>query len=133
MTDRETVQRWVAAYEPAWRTPGTAGLAVLFSPDATYLLSPYEEPIAGLVQISRMWEDERDGPDEIFALTSEIVAVETRTAVVRVDVRYGDPVRQEYRDLWVMTFDSAGTCQSFEEWPFWPGRPYSAHGTDSAP
>ena len=55
------------------------------------------------------------------------------TAVVRVDVRYGDPVRQEYRDLWVMTFDSAGTCQSFEEWPFWPGRPYSAHGTDSAP
>jgi ketosteroid isomerase-like protein len=133
VTDRETVQRWVAAYETAWRTPGTAGLAVLFSPDATYLLSPYEEPIAGLDQISRMWEDERDGPDEIFALTSEIVAVETRTAVVRVDVRYGDPVRQEYRDLWVMTFDSAGTCQSFEEWPFWPGRPYSAHGTDSAP
>ena len=133
MTDRETVQRWVAAYETAWRTPGTAGLAVLFAPDATYLLLPYEEPLAGLDQISRMWEVERDGPDEIFVFTSEIVAVETATAVVRVEVSYGDPVRQEYRDpLWVMTFDSAGSA-SLSRSAILAGRPYSARGTGNAP
>ncbi len=83
-------------------------------------------PSPGLTRSAGCGKTSAYGPDEIVALTSEIVAVETATAVVRVEVRYGDPVRQEYRDLWVMTFDSAGRCRSFEEWPFWPGRPYSA-------
>jgi hypothetical protein len=47
-------------------------------------------------------------------------------AVVRLDVRYGEPVRQEYRDLWVLTFAADGRCRSFEEWPFWPGKPRAA-------
>jgi ketosteroid isomerase-like protein len=125
MPDRETVRRWVTGYESAWRTPGTAALADLFTPDATYLQSPYEEAISGLEQIGRMWEDEREGPDEIFSLVSEIIAVDGDTGVVRAEVRYGDPVHQEYRDLWIMRFDQAGRCSSFEEWPFWPGRPYT--------
>ncbi len=124
--DHETVSGWVSAYESAWRMAGTAGLAELFTPDATYLLSPYEEPVEGLENISRMWEDEREGPDEVFTLTGEIVAVEEATAVVRVEVRYGAPVRQEYRDLWIIEFDCAGKCRAFEEWPFWPGRSYTA-------
>jgi ketosteroid isomerase-like protein len=129
MPDHETVKRWVAAYESAWRTPGTGALVELFSPDATYLQSPYQEPVTGLDQIAGMWEDEREGPDEIFTLTAEAVAVEDDTAVVRAEVRYGDPVRQEYRDLWIMRFDDSGRCSSFEEWPFWPGRPYTAGGS----
>src|SRR5262249_55508988 len=100
-----------------------------FAPEATYLQSPYEEPIAGLDQIGRMWEHEREGPGEVFTTTSEVVALEADTAVVRVEVHYGDPVQQEYRNLWVIRFDGAGRCRSFEEWPFWPGRPYAA--TDS--
>jgi hypothetical protein len=64
-------------------------------------------------------------------MTSEIIAVEGATAVVRVEVFYGDPVRQEYRDLWVVGFADDGRCVSFEEWPFWPGQPYAtATGED---
>jgi hypothetical protein len=40
--------------------------------------------------------------------------------VARVEVRYGDPVGQQYRDLWVVRFDDAGRCIAFEGWPFWP-------------
>ncbi|MEK8104631.1 hypothetical protein NKG94_04515 [Micromonospora sp. M12] len=58
----------------------------------------------------------------MFQLTTEIVAVEGDTAVSRQEVRYGDPVDQEYRDLWVMRFADDGRCRSFEEWPFWPGQ-----------
>lgn len=89
-------------YESAWRTPGTHGLATLFSEDATYLHSPYAEPVVGLAQIRNMWDEERDGADEVFTIGSEIVAVEGDTAVVRAVVRYGDPIRQEYTDLWVL-------------------------------
>jgi hypothetical protein len=51
-----------------------------------------------------MWEAERDGPDEAFRMTSEVVAADGDTAVVRVQVSYGDPVRQEFRDLWIVRF-----------------------------
>jgi hypothetical protein len=122
--DRASVSRWLAGYEKAWRTPGTEGLAALFSSDATYLQSPYEEPVTGLDAIARMWERERSGPDEVFTLTSDIVAVDAPAAVVRAHVRYGDPVVQEYRDLWVIRFAGDGRCGWFEEWPFWPERPY---------
>lgn len=126
MTDRPAVHAWIAAYEHAWRTPGTDELSALFTLDATYLQSPYEEPVVGVEAIGRMWEAEREGPDEVFTLSTEVVAVEGRTAVVRAEVRYGQPVRQEYRDLWILRLEADGRCSWFEEWPFWPDRPYSA-------
>jgi hypothetical protein len=92
----------------------------------TYLQSPYEQPVTGVDAIRRMREDERKGPDEVFTLATDIVAVEGPVAVVRAEVRYGDPPAQEYRDLWVIRLAGDGRCTWFEEWPYWPGRPYSA-------
>ena len=126
VTDRATVSRWLAGYEDAWRAPGTAGLADLFTGDATYLKSPYEQPLAGLDAIKRMWEEEREGPDEVFALVTDILAVEGPTAVVRAEVRYGDPRCREYRDLWVIRLAGDGRCTWFDEWPYRPEHPHSA-------
>jgi len=124
--DRDQVAHWITAYEAAWRAPGTDALAGIFTPGSTYLQGPYEEPVVGLPAIARMWESERAGPDEAFRMASEIIAVEGDTAVVRVNVSYGDPATQEYRDLWLVRFAADGRCASFEEWPFWPGEPFSA-------
>ena len=112
--------RWIAAYEAAWRSPGTDGLAAIFTPDATYRQGPYDEPVVGLPAIARMWEAEREGPDEAFQMASEIIAVDGATAVVRVQVLYGDPVTQQWRDLWLVHFAPDGRCAAFEEWPFAP-------------
>ena len=120
------MNQWIANYEAAWRAPGTDGLTKLFSKEATYLHSPYEEPVMGLEAIRGMWEDDRDGYDEVFTLATEILAVEDATAVVRAEVRYGPPIPQEYRDLWILQLDDGGRCSRFEEWAYWPGRPYSA-------
>jgi ketosteroid isomerase-like protein len=119
--DHGDVTRWVDTYERLWRAPGVDGLASLFTDDATYSKAPYEEPVVGLPAIGRMWEEERDGPDEPFRMTSEVVTVGGDTAVVRVEVWYGDPVTDEYRDLWVIRFAGDGRCSHFEEWPFAPG------------
>lgn len=112
--------RWIAAYEAAWRAPGTDALGGIFTPDATYLQGPYDDPVTGLRAIARMWEAEREGPDEAFRMTSDIIAVDGATAVVRVQVSYGDPAAQEFRDLWLVRFAADGRCASFEEWPFSP-------------
>jgi uncharacterized protein (TIGR02246 family) len=116
----QSVARWITAYEAAWRAPGTDALAGIFTPDATYLQGPYDEPVTGLQAIASMWEAERDGPDEAFLMTSDIIAVDGVTAVMRVEVRYGDPAAQEWRDLWIVRFAADGRCASFEEWPFSP-------------
>jgi hypothetical protein len=120
---RDQVASWVTAYERAWRAAGTSGLGELFAPDAVYRQGPYNEPALGLPAIGRMWEAKRDGPGEVFRMTSDIVAVEGSTAVIQVEVRYGEPTREEFRDLWVMRFTGEGLCASFEEWPFAPEAP----------
>jgi uncharacterized protein (TIGR02246 family) len=124
--NRSDVRRWVDAYERAWRTAGTDLLAELFAPDASYLMSPWRAPLEGLDAIARFWEEGRDGPDEPFTMTSEVVAVEDPHAVVRVHVDYGPRADgtpgSRWRDLWVMRFSADGRCVAFEEWPFAPGQ-----------
>lgn len=125
---RAEVSLWIAAYELAWRTEGVDGLTDLFTEDATYRMSPYEEPALGIGRIGALWERERQGHDEEFELTHEIVAVEADTAVIRVVVQYGPPDRLQYRDLWIVRFAADGRCREFEEWPFWPGQQIIAEG-----
>ena len=96
--------------------------------DASYRQSPYQEPVTGLDAIRRMWDDERDGPDEVFTIATDILAVDGPTAVVRAEVRYGEPLRQEYRDLWILQLNGGGRCTRFEEWPYWPGQDRAATG-----
>jgi len=120
------VEAWLARYERAWRTAGTVSLGELFTPDATYRLSPYEEPLAGLGAIAEMWEAEREGPDETFTMETTVVALDGNVAVIRVHVAYGNSFPPEYRDLWVIQFGEDGRCGAFEEWAFWPGQPRTA-------
>jgi len=120
--ERSDVERWVDGYEAAWRTAGVEGLADLFTPEVTYLPSPWAKPVVGLDALSRFWDGARDGPDEAFDLRSEVVAVDGDTAVVRLAVDYQGRGGR-WRDLWVITFGSDGRCTAFEEWPFSPGQP----------
>jgi hypothetical protein len=124
--DAGLVSGWVDAYEAAWRSPGSAALAKIFDPGAGYRMSPYEDTVRGLEAIGRLWESEREGPDEAFEISHRVLAVDGDTAVVRVDVSYakGD----EYRDLWVLRFGPDGLVTDFEEWPFWPGQRIKAAG-----
>src|SRR5262249_25079013 len=120
--DRTDLNRWLAAYDAAWRTPGTEPLRTLFAEGATYQPAPLELRLQGRPGIAAFWDVEREGPDEVFKLTSEIVAVEGDTGVVRVEVVYGDPEVRRYRNLWIVTLDEAGSYTAFEEWPFFPGQ-----------
>ncbi len=130
--DDEALMAWVARYEQAWRAPGTDLLPDLFAEDAEYLATPYHEPVVGLDAIRAFWEEERGGPDEVFTMSAEPVAAAGGTGVAKVLVRYGEPVVQEYLDLWVVRFaaDGSGRALRFEEWPFWPTHGRSPQRTE---
>jgi len=121
--DREAVEQWVTAYERLWRTPGTGLLAELFAPHASYVPSPWAQPVEGLDAIAQFWEAERVSADEEFTMSSDVVAMDADTAVVRVLVTYGAVGQRPWRDLWVLRFAADGRCFWFEEWPFAPGQP----------
>ncbi len=123
---RQQVSAWIDAYERAWRAEGTDALEEIFTEDAVYSQGPYLEAHHGLKEIAAMWEETRDGPGEVFRMTHEVIAVDGDMAVARVEVWYGEPVRHEFRDLWVMSFAEDGRCRAYEEWPFAPGQPISA-------
>jgi len=120
---RADVMRWVAGYEQAWRDGDLEAVETLFTEEARYRLSPYDESESGQDAIKALWLDDEG---EVFTMEAEPVAVEGRDAVVRVKVVYGDPVRQEYIDLWVIRFAEDGRAEDFEEWAYWPGRSYAA-------
>jgi hypothetical protein len=120
--DRMAVERWVADYERLWRTPGTELLAQLFVPGASYSPSPWAQPAVGLNAIAQFWEAERRGAEEVFEMSSVVVAVDDATAVVRVLVNYGAARNKPWRDLWILRFAPDGRCSMFEEWPFAPGQ-----------
>ena len=121
--DRDDVMRWVAGYERAWRAGDVSAVPHLFTDDARYRRSPYEPPEIGHAGIQAFWLDDEG---RTFSMVAEPVAVEGRDAVVRLEVRYVEPVAREYRDLWVLRFAADGRVEDFEEWAYWPGRPYSA-------
>ena len=74
---------------------------------------PYETPKVGHQAIQDYWLDDEG---DTFSMKAAAVAVEGRRAVVRVEVQYGEPVHQEYRDLWVLRFADDGRVEDFEEW-----------------
>jgi ketosteroid isomerase-like protein len=119
----DEVMRWVADYERAWREGDLAAVERLFTEDAQYRPSPYEESEVGHDAIKAFWLDD-NGID--FTMDAMPVAVEGVNAVVRVEVHYGGPMHQEYRDLWVLRFADDGRVEDYEEWAYWPGKSFSA-------
>lgn len=120
---RESVMLWVAGYERAWRSADAEAVAELFTEDALYRRSPYEADDVGHSGIRSFW---RADAGAVFTVDAEPVAVDGRTAVVRLQVEYLSPHAQQYRDLWLLRFAEDGRVADFEEWPFWPGKPYTA-------
>src|SRR4051812_32960954 len=78
------VGAWVGEYERAWRERDAAAVDRLFTRDAVYLRSGYDDGLVGLEAIRDFWDD-----DTPFTLTWSPLAVEGDTAVVRAEVVYG--------------------------------------------
>jgi hypothetical protein len=114
--------RWVDGYIDAWRTEDAQGVERLFTENACYRRSPYEESEVGHDAIKAFWLADAG---ETFSVKAEPVAIEGQTAVVRLQVNYSGSVQQEYRDLWLLEFADDGRVSDFEEWAYWPGKPYT--------
>ncbi len=120
--DREVVSRWVDDYERAWREDDADAVERLFTENAAYRRSPYEPSVIGHDGIKAFWLEDAG---RTFSMDATVLTVDGEVAVVRVDVFYRTPTEQEYRDLWILRFARDGRVADFEEWAYWPGKPYT--------
>lgn len=114
------VKNWIERYVEAWRSSDASKLADAFSEHVSYKVSPWKPALKGLSELEKFWRQARSGPDEAFELQSSIIAIENKTAVVRINVAYANDTPSHWRDLWIITFNERGLCERFEEWPFAP-------------
>lgn len=122
--NRETLQVWLDKYVDAWRTYDPAQIADLFSEDALYYYSPWDEqnPLRGREEIVADWLREPN-PAGSWEAHYVPVAVEGNVGVAQGRTRYFKPdrsIEREFDNIFVMHFDDAGRCVRFTEWYMQP-------------
>jgi hypothetical protein len=116
--DRKSVQVWLDNYVEAWRMYEPAQIGDLFSEDALYYYSPFDDPVRGREAIVKDWlaEPNAAGSWEAryvpVAVEGDVSVAQGRTRYLRSD----RTIEREFDNIFVMRFDEAGRCASFTEW-----------------
>lgn len=116
----ESVSVWLNDYVSAWKSYDPEAIRALFSEDARYYHSPYEEsPIEGVEAILANWLEDRDQPNiydaeyRVMAINGNLAVANGRTTYLEAD---GKTVQREYDNIFVLEFNDAGQCTLFKEW-----------------
>jgi ketosteroid isomerase-like protein len=129
--DRAGFQRWLDRYVEAWRSGDPAQIGELFSADATYFWSPWDEPGRGRDAIVRAWTENPDPPGS-WQARYEVLAVDGDVGVAQGRTHYLEDrdgmAGKRYDNIFVCRFDAQGRCREFTEWYMEPREQRAAAG-----
>jgi len=113
-------QAWLDRYVAAWKRYDPQAIGDLFGEAASYRYHPEDDPLVGREAIVKDWLDHRDEPGTYDA-RYEPLAIDPSNGnhVASGWSRYytssGD-LRDEYWNVYLVTFDDEGRARSFTEW-----------------
>jgi len=120
----EDVQAWLDRYVAAWRSYDPELIGELFSPDAEYRYTPWDDPVRGREAIVQGWlgpegdQSGRDAPGTYDARYAPFV-VEGDRAVATGTTDYfsepGGPRERRFHNVFLLEFDDEGRCRRFTE------------------
>jgi ketosteroid isomerase-like protein len=117
--DRAAVEAWLAAYGKAWENMDPNAAVELFTADATYRETPFEEIMRGRNAIHAYWSEIPDYHKDV-SFGSEVLMVEGDRAVAHWWVslfRVKTEERSRSDGVFVLEFDEgSGLCRSLREW-----------------
>ena len=118
--NRELLQKWLEEYVEAWRTYEPEKIRKLFSENALYFYSPFDEQthLRGREAIVADWLKQ---PDAVGSWEAQYapVAVEGNVGVAQGRTRYFESdgsIKKQFDNIFVLHFDDAGRCTRFTEW-----------------
>jgi SnoaL-like domain len=118
-----TLDQWIERYRRAWETADADEAVDLFTPDASYRSSVFEEPDAGSDAIRRYWQRDPGTQREVAVrmgrpiVTADRVIVEYWTTMI--DAGEGEITLP---GCLLLRFATDGRCQDlWEYWQFQPG------------
>ncbi len=124
------LSNWLEAYGEAWESRDADAAANIFSEDATYQVTPYEEPHVGQDGVRDYWagvtESQRDVQFE-----HQAISVTGNTGIAHWSATFEvapDGTTLELDGIFVLEFDEDGKCQRLREW--WHLQTPGAEGQD---
>ena len=118
--DRQKFQAWLDGYVEAWKTYDEAKISALFADDVEYRYHPNDdEPLHGRAAVVSNWLESKD-PAGTYDAEYEVVAIDGETHVANGHSDYydgpGGPLRDQYFNVYICRFNSAGECTHFTEY-----------------
>jgi ketosteroid isomerase-like protein len=114
----EKLAAWLDAYGAAWESRDADKAATLFSPDATYQVTPYEEPHRGRDGVRQYWADVTENQRNV-EFAHEPLSINGNTGIAHWSARFDiapDGPQLELNGVFVLEFDQDGKCRQLREW-----------------
>ena len=116
--DRATFTSWLDAYKRAWETRDPEAAADLFTSDATYHETPFDEPSRGRDGILDYWSNVPRTQEEI-EFTYEVLATTDAGGIAHWHSEFTSLTSNsavELDGIFLVKLDGDGLCTEFREW-----------------
>jgi uncharacterized protein (TIGR02246 family) len=115
---KESFKSWLDSYGQAWINRDPDAAAALYTDDATYQVTPFNEPLRGRAAIYEYWAGVAK-TEERIQFNYEVIAVTAEKGVARwwasfVIVPLG--LETKLDGIFLISLDSNGRCRSLSEW-----------------
>jgi hypothetical protein len=112
-------ENWLRKYGDAWEKGDPDAAEALFTSDAQYYETPFDDPMVGLDEIYKYWKDNAILGQEEIHFSYEALAVHKNVGVThwRANfIRLPSGNRVKLDGIFKIEFSDDGKCQIFREW-----------------
>lgn len=112
------LSNWLDAYGEAWESRDADAAVRIFSEDASYRVTPYEEPHAGRSGIHDYWAGVTENQRNV-RFEHQALSVSGNTGIAHWSAKFNvepDGTKLELDGIFVLEFDQDGNCRRLREW-----------------
>lgn len=116
--NRQSLENWLHLYGQAWEKGDSEMAAALFTKDARYYETPFDDPLVGRAAIRRYWAEVPRNQTDI-AFRCQVLSIQEPVGIVRWwagFIRISSQKRVRLDGIFVITMNEAGFCRLFQEW-----------------
>ena len=116
--ERAVFEQWVSRYGEAWEARDSAAAELLFTEDATYQWTPFDEPLQGREAMAQAWAEATSTQRDV-RFSYRVLGVDGDQVVAHWRsefIRHTTGANVEIDGILVAELTQAGLCRRFREW-----------------